>query len=326
MACPRSGSGPPPVVIITKGCCTVPATTCTCPDVELGRVNVRAASRTAVLVCQGRAVAHDRIATGRFDDPTALRMLTDAERVPVEQVRSGVVPKTARERVNFEMVRACGELMAPRTIAIDDAISDRSPAQVVVLGAGLDGRAWRMKELAAIDVFEVDHPASQADKRQRVAALAPVARSIQFVPVDFGTDDLDAALATAGHEGSATTWVWEGVVPYLTPAEVEATVRVVRGRSASGSRLIVNYQMPSFRAVIGRLFARGMRLVTRQPDPLADEPRRSAWTPETMAALLRRHGFEVTRDDDLVAVARREGIAVNHTHSLGVSRVAVADC
>ena len=209
-------------------------------------------------MCQGRAVAHDRIATGRFDDPTALPMLTDAERVPVEQVRSGVVPKTARERVNFEMVRACGELMAPRTIAIDDAIRDRSPAQIVVLGAGLDGRAWRMKELAAIDVFEVDHPASQGDKRQRVAALAPVARSIQFVPVDFGTDDLDAALETAGHEGSATTWVWEGVVPYLTPAEVEATVRVVRGRSASGSRLIVNYQMPSFRAVIGRLFARGM--------------------------------------------------------------------
>ncbi|HEY5423230.1 MAG TPA: class I SAM-dependent methyltransferase [Ilumatobacteraceae bacterium] len=290
-------------------------------------MNVRAASRTAVLVCQGRAAAHDRIAPGRFDDPTAVRMLTDAERVPVEQVRSGVAPRTASERVNFEMVRACGELMAPRTIAIDDAIRDRPTAQLVVLGAGLDGRAWRMKDLAAIDTFEVDRPASQADKRRRVAALESVARSIQFVPVDFGTDDFDAALETAGHEGSeTTTWVWEGVVPYLTAAEVEATVRVVRGRSASGSRLIVNYQMPSFTAVIGRLFARGLRLLTRQPDPLADEPRRSSWTPETMAALLQRHGFAVTRDDDLVSIARHEGIAVNHTHSLGVSRVAIADC
>jgi methyltransferase (TIGR00027 family) len=254
-------------------------------------------------------------------------MLAEAERVPVEQVQSAVVPRTAGERVNFEMVRACGELMAPRTIAIDDAIRDRSPAQVVVLGAGLDGRAWRMNELAAVDVFEVDHPASQADKRERVAALPSVARSIRFVPVDFGTDDLDSVLDTAGHATSqVTTWVWEGVVPYLTPTEVEATLRVVRSRSAPGSRLIVNYQMPSFAAVIGRLFGRAIRLLTRQPDPLAGEPRRSSWRPEAMAALLHRHGFAVTRDDDLVAVARREGVAVNHTHSLAASRVAIADC
>jgi len=254
-------------------------------------------------------------------------MLTDEERVPVEQVRSGAVPHTARQRVNFEMVRACGELMAPRTIAIDDAIRERTTGQVVVLGAGLDGRAWRMIELATVDVFEVDHPASQADKRDRVGDLPQVARSIHFVPVDFSTDDLGKVLEAAEHRTSdATTWVWEGVVPYLTPAEVESTVRVVRRRSAAGSRLVVNYQMPSISAVVGRLFARGIRVLTRQADLLADEPRRSAWKPEAIAELLRRNGLTVTRDDDLASIARREGIAVNRTRSLTAGRVAVAEC
>jgi len=289
-------------------------------------MKVGTASRTAVLVCQGRAVAHQRIAPGRFEDPTARAMLTDAERAPVDMARSGVVPKTAGERVDFEMVRACGELMAPRTIAIDDAIRERSSPQIVVLGAGLDGRAWRMPELATVDVFEVDHPASQADKRERVAGLDKVARSIHFVAVDFGTDDLDEVLEMAGHSTTEpTTWVWEGVVPYLTAEEVESTVRVVRRRSAPGSRLIVNYQVPSVTAMLGRVFARSLRILTRQPDPLADEPRRSAWKPQDMAALLQRHGFTVARDDDLGSIARREHVAARLSRSLAVSRVATAD-
>jgi len=216
--------------------------------------------------------------------------------------------------------------MAPRTIAIDDAIRERSSPQVVILGAGLDGRAWRMPELSTVDVFEVDHPASQADKRERVAALELVARYVHFVAVDFSTDDLDEVLETAGHRTTeATTWVWEGVVPYLTSDDVESTLRVLRRRSAPGSRLVVNYQVPSVTAMFGRLFARGLRLLTRQPDPLADEPRRSAWKPQEMAELLQRHGFRLTRDDDLGSIARREQVTAALSRSLAVSRVATAD-
>ena len=289
-------------------------------------MKIGSASRTAVLVCQGRAVAHGRIAVGRFDDPTALPTLRSAEQVPVDQARSGVVPTSARKRIDFEMVRACSEVMVPRTIAIDDAIRERLSPQLVILGAGLDGRPWRMTELATVDVFEVDHPASQDDKRERVSRFHLAARSIKFVPVDFVSDDLGAMLDTAGHRKSdPTTWVWEGVVPYLTPTEVSATVAAISGRSASGSRLIVNYQTPSLTAVVGRLFARGLSLLSRQSDPLAHEPRRSAWKPEAMSQLLHRHGFIVTQDDDLLSIARRECIAVNHTRSLAVSRVAIAD-
>jgi len=110
-----------------------------------------------------------------------------------------------------------------------------------------------MPELADVEVFEVDHPASQRDKRSRVGDLQPLAKSVRFVPVDFTRDRLDTAVASAGHRPEeATTWVWEGVVPYLSRAEVAATVQAVSGRSTAGSRLVVNYQSPALSAVAWR--------------------------------------------------------------------------
>jgi len=284
------------------------------------------ASRTSLLVCQGRAVAHGRIAVGRFDDPTAWEMLHDDERRAVEGVRAGPPPKQWSSRVEYEMLRASGEVMVPRTVAIDDAIREGGAQPVVILGAGLDGRAWRMPELAGVEVFEVDHPASQTDKRHRVAGLIPTANALRFVPVDFTRDDLGAALAGAGHDQTAaTTWIWEGVVPYLTRGQVEATMRSVSTRSAPGSRLVVNYQAPSTVAALGRLAARAMSWTARRRDPLAKEPRRSAWRPAEMAELLASQGFVVRHDRDLLTVAGGLGVEIRNHRSVGTGRVAVAD-
>jgi methyltransferase (TIGR00027 family) len=284
----------------------------------------RRASRTAVLVCQGRAAAHGRIAPGRFADPTAMPLLHDDEREPVHQVRAGQAPPDWADRLPYEMVRACADMMAPRTVAIDDAVRAGPLAQVVILGAGLDGRAWRMPELASAAVFEVDHPASQRDKRDRAAALpGPAPR---FVAVDFGRDDLTAALDRAGHRADLpTTWIWEGVVPYLTRAEVAATVAAVARRSPSGSRLVVNYQAPSLRTDIGRLLMRVMAVTAPRARPWRREPWRSTWTPTSMQDLLDRHGFAVRRDDDLRAVAGALGVTPGQRGSLSTGRVAVAD-
>jgi methyltransferase (TIGR00027 family) len=289
-------------------------------------LEIAEASRTAVLVCQGRAVAQGRMAVGRFDDPTAMALLRDDERGAVDQVRSGVAPRGWGDRVEFEMVRASAEVMVPRTVGIDDALRERGAPQLVILGAGLDGRAWRMEELAKTDVFEVDHPASQRDKQDRMQGPPPPTGSVRFVPVDFTRDRLDVALAAAGHrESVATTWIWEGVVPYLTRAEVEATMRVVSGRSAPGSRLVVNYQAPALIGTLGRLMARGLALTARRRDPLAHEPRRSSWTPGAMGKLLASHGFAVAEDRDLLTIAGDLGLQVKNQRSLGNGRIAVAD-
>jgi O-methyltransferase involved in polyketide biosynthesis len=110
----------------------------------LTSVETDVASRTVVLVCQGRAVAHGRLAAGRFDDPTAIGLLRDDERRPVETVRGGVPPRRFADRMEFERLRASAEVLVPRTVAIDDALLEASNPQVVIVGAGVDGRAWRM--------------------------------------------------------------------------------------------------------------------------------------------------------------------------------------
>lgn len=61
-----------------------------------------------------------------------------------------------------------------------------------------------------------------------------LAREVVFVGVDFEKDDLDERLSNAGHDTSrATTWIWEGVTPYLTPLAIDATLAVAARRSAS---------------------------------------------------------------------------------------------
>ncbi|MCX3060393.1 class I SAM-dependent methyltransferase [Streptomyces beihaiensis] len=289
-----------------------------------GNQGGRAASRTAVLVCQGRAVADGRPAAGRFTDPVAARLLSDAERTPVDEVRAGTPPRGWRARGAYESVRACAEIVVPRTVAIDDALRGHASGQLVILGAGLDTRAWRLPGLAATDVWEVDHPASQRDKRARLAELGdlPVtARSVRFTPVDFAVDDLGAALDAAGHDPSVpTTWLWEGVVPYLTRAQVRGTLAALAARTAPGSALVVNYQAPRAKAAAGRLLARALRF-----SATANEPWRSLWRPRRMAALLAEHGLPVVSDESLLDVAHDLGTPRKARGSLRSGRVAVAE-
>jgi methyltransferase (TIGR00027 family) len=283
------------------------------------------ASHTAVLVCQGRAAAHERIAPGRFADPVALRLLRDDERELVREVRAGKPPSGWRHRFEYEAVRAAAEIIAPRTIAIDDAVREGPRAQVVILGAGLDDRVWRMTELHDAETYELDQPASQRDKRERAVGLGGD-RQPHFVPVEFGRDDLATALEAAGHRAAdPTTWVCEGVVPYLTSDEVTATLDGVAARSAPGSRLIINYQAASGGAALSRALMKLFSVLARQASPWRDEPWRSVWTPETMGELLTERGFRVVRDADLLTLAAALPMEISQRGSLRNGRVVVAD-
>jgi methyltransferase (TIGR00027 family) len=213
-------------------------------------------------------------------------------------------------------LRWLSNMMVARTVEIDDAVRAVSSAQLVILGAGLDGRAWRMPELRDVVVFEVDHPASQREKRVATVALTRTARDVRFVPVDFERDSLDEALAAAGHDlALSTTWVWEGVVMYLVLPDIEATLAVVERRSTAGSRLIVAYHAPAFMLhIIGRVVKR------------LGEPLRSSFTADAMRALLARYGFDMRRDEDLPAIGAGLSPEVGRaTRIMKHLRVATAD-
>ena len=293
------------------------------------------ASRTAVFVCQGRAAAHGRLAVNKFSDPIAERLLREDELAPVRAIRAAtrddlqIRTAGAAARMSAEAVRAVAQVVVPRTVVIDDALATAVTAaagtQAVLVGAGLDTRPWRLAALSDVTVFCVDHPASQADARDRASGLVPVARRLVFIPVDLTTSRLDPALAAAGHDRAApTVWVWEGVVPYLTRSDVEATVRALADRSAPGSVLVVNYQTPSLVATLGRWVAiLAGRLFSVEPFT-ANEPWRSLWTPSDMAHLLAGHGFTIQRDVDLFQVAQGIGSPTRHSRSLRNGRVAIA--
>jgi len=283
-------------------------------------------SRTAVLVCQGRAVGDGRLAVGRFSDPVAVRLLAGDEREAVARARSGAAPSGWRDRMEYEMLTATAAVLVTRSVVIDDAIRTAANPQLVILGAGLDGRAWRMAELAGVEVFEVDRPASQRDKCDRVAGLEPQARSVSYVPVEFGRDALGPALSTAGHQDEVpTTWIWEGVLPYLSQLEVEVTVDVVAQRSAPGSRLIATYPTPNRLAALGRRAMRVYSKLAGRQDPLEHERHISAWTPEQMHHLLTARGLTVVADHDLYAVAQQLAVPARRSRAYGLGRAVIAD-
>jgi len=73
-----------------------------------------------------------------------------------------------------------------RTVILDRAITAAPPPeQLVILGAGLDSRAWRLDDLKDTVVFEVDHPSTQAWKRERSAPVPYKAKDVRFVAMDF---------------------------------------------------------------------------------------------------------------------------------------------
>src|SRR5262249_2787888 len=171
------------------------------------------ASQTAVLVCMARAIAHEKALARNFADPTAFELLSEESRRRVIQHREGPPSglRALRARTAYEFMNARAAMMAVRTVFIDEALREAAASQVVILGAGFDGRAWRMPELRDSVVFEIDHPDSQREKRARVGRLTQLAREVKFVPVDFTRDDLSQCLGAAGHDTTLpTTWIWQG--------------------------------------------------------------------------------------------------------------------
>jgi methyltransferase (TIGR00027 family) len=250
-------------------------------------VNADRPSRTAHIVALGRAVADAGLShVPEFRDPTARVFLNEKGKQSLAKTMHAV--RAGKGGMGLEMARVMADLIALRTAAIDSAVRDAiagGATQLVILGAGYDGRAWRMPELAGVRVFEVDHPATQGDKRARLSELPPAMGLVRLVPIDFERESLGEVLDRAGHDRSSPTcWIWEGVVMYLTRDAMRATAAGIAGRSAPGSTLIVNYHTAH-----RRFFA---RLMFR----LIGEPQISAWTPAEMAADLRSVGLVVRED------------------------------
>jgi methyltransferase (TIGR00027 family) len=203
------------------------------------------ASRTAEQNALFRALESSRPARERIcDDPFARQFLT----WPLTLVaRIAGIPGVARFVSSFIDRRWPGvrSSVVARTRLIDDVIAtalDKDIEQLVILGAGFDSRPYRMSRLSAIEVFEVDHPGTQAAKQGVVKRLlsAPP-KHVRFVAIDFKRDDLTSTMCLAGYRDSARTFIlWEGVTNYLTDGAVDSTLRWC-SRASAGSLILFTY-------------------------------------------------------------------------------------
>jgi methyltransferase (TIGR00027 family) len=254
-------------------------------------------SRTALVTAYARAYHQIADRPRIFTDPLAARLLgvTAEELTRLSTSTTDLLAAGASDRPRRLF-------FAARSRFAEDAVAGAVAAgvrQVVILGAGLDTFAYRNPR-PDLRVFEVDHPATQAWKRERLATTGiDRPEMLTFVPVDFETQTLAAGLESAGFKRTdPAVFVWLGVVFYLTANAARATLEYIAGQ-AQPVEVVFDYLQPAAtdedRA---HQRARADRLAG------AGEPVFSYFTPDDIAAHLHALGFTDIEDhsaSDLIA-------------------------
>jgi methyltransferase (TIGR00027 family) len=129
---------------------------------------------------------------------------------------------------------------------IDDYLQqclDAGIEQLVIMGAGLDSRAYRFEKLKGkVKAFEVDHPATQMVKLKKLRKIfGTIPEHVIYVPVDFNEETLQKLFNFGFKRELKTLFIWEGVVHYLSEQAVDQTLEFVLRNSASGSKIIFDY-------------------------------------------------------------------------------------
>lgn len=138
------------------------------------------------------------------------------------------------------------EFILARTRCMDDylqACLDRDIEQLVILGAGLDSRAYRFKSLIErVKVFEVDQPATLQNKHTKLVKIfGELPDHVSLVPLDFNTETLEKLYEYGYQKECKTLFIWEGVTYYLIAEAVDSTLRFVVENSGEASSIIFDY-------------------------------------------------------------------------------------
>jgi methyltransferase (TIGR00027 family) len=241
---------------------------------------------TAAAVARLRAEEAERPAGERlFDDPYAALFA------------GGAGADEVAER--FLQVPYIRESIRLRTRFIDDVVRQSLAGgvrQIVILGAGFDCRALRLREVCACRAvaYEVDFAAQLERKAARLAAAGVELPSwLACIPSDLGAEGFDSRLradlyARAFSPTAPALFIWEGVLGYLDDAAVDRTLRLMASAGGRRSRAVLNYNLSRITpaALAARAIAAGF--VDVEDDGLATLHRRLlAGEPAPESALYR---------------------------------------
>ncbi|MBM7112119.1 class I SAM-dependent methyltransferase [Archangium primigenium] len=245
-------------------------------------------SETALWMAHARA-AHQVIdaAPHVLEDPIAPRLLTERQRAELTEQDSATTFRSSRP------IRAFG---VARSRYTEEALARAVAAgvrQYVVLGAGLDTFAYR-NPFPHLRVFEVDHPATQAWKRERLGAAGiALPDTVTYAPVDFESHPLAEGLAAVGFAPDAPAFFsWLGVVIYLPRESFQSTLGYIAARPP-GSGVCLDYL--TTREEMRPVQQRSLDAVTQQVDRIG-EPLRLMFPRAEMAAELTRRGLTDLED------------------------------
>ena len=253
-----------------------------------------------------------------LEDAWALRLVAPGLRASVEKgeyhamlERSGLRPTQGH--------------IVMRARFADDALAAaiaRGVRQLVVLAAGLDSSCLRRDP--RVRVIEVDHPASQRAKRERLAALEAPLDGVEFAPVDFEREELSTALARSSLDRAQPAFVtWIGVTMYLPTAIGLATIAQIRASVAAESELIFDYPIP-----LEQLDPEALAIARLKNQGLARtaEPRITTYDPPVLARALAERGFALVEDvgpaelDARYCADRRDGLRGNPENRIAHAR------
>ncbi|CAH1665862.1 class I SAM-dependent methyltransferase [Chelatococcus asaccharovorans] len=184
-----------------------------------------------------------------------------------------------------------------------DAAVSRGVRQVAILGAGLDTYSLRHPHASlGVRVFEVDHPTTQAWKRERIAEAGLTAPpSLTFAPIDFERQSLAQGLVAAGFQPAQPAFfIWLGVVPYLRRDAISAVLQFIA--SVPRSEVVFDYSEPlenyslERRANVAAVAARTAAI---------GEPWLSYFDPSELSKNLHERGFQDLEDLGLADIAVR---------------------
>ena len=238
--------------------------------------------------------------------PSLIARWLAAQRLRLERGRpSTPAGDVAGERTLYRDVRGVFAVplgrtasMAVRTAFVDNEVAraiGHGVDQIVLLGAGYDGRAMRFGG-GATNWFEVDEPGTQADKLRRLAARTVEPPAVGFIGLDLvaahGPRDLDDALAAAGHDpGRASLFVCEGLFASLSLESIASVCMTLRARAPEGSALVATLLVVPETGSRGQGLRRAVDLSLR----LFGQRRRSEFYPGDAQKLMVVTGWRVTR-------------------------------
>jgi methyltransferase (TIGR00027 family) len=253
-------------------------------DRTKGRLEAGAPSETALGAAKLRAAHQILEYPFVLHDPYALRMLGPGGEAAL---------RAELHEYQQPYQRGLRAAMALRSRYADDrfaAAARRGVRQYVVLGAGLDTFAYRNPYPDhMLRVYEVDHPATQAWKRARLAEMGiPVPPALRFAAVDFERQSLSMELARAGFRiDEPAFFSWLGVSMYLTEAAVMGTLGYI-ARVAPGSEVVFDFIVPrtSMSAAARRAHEAAAAYVAKLGEPWI-----TYFDPPRLAGQLRGAGF-----------------------------------